>query len=50
MYFIIFFFIQPAGGQSNILFSEEPEVKTSKKIHDQKFQEVTGNGIFKGDE
>ncbi|CDY63931.1 BnaC07g51350D [Brassica napus] len=40
----------PAGGQSNILFSEEPEVKTSKKIHDQKFQEVTGNGIFKGDE
>ncbi|KAF2587732.1 hypothetical protein F2Q70_00033725 [Brassica cretica] len=40
----------PAGGQSNILFSEEPEVKTSKKIHDQKFQELTGNGIFKGDE
>ncbi|CAN6984202.1 hypothetical protein BRARA_A00076 [Brassica rapa] len=39
----------PAGGQSNILFSEEPEVKTSKKIHDQKFQELTGNGIFKGD-
>ncbi|KAH0940451.1 hypothetical protein HID58_000088 [Brassica napus] len=42
-------FEQPAGGQSNILFSEEPEVKTSKKIHDQKFQELTGNGIFKGD-
>ncbi|KAJ4898759.1 Uncharacterized protein Rs2_12710 [Raphanus sativus] len=40
----------PAGGQSNILFSEEPEVKSSKKIHDQKFQELTGNGIFKGDE
>ncbi|KAF8109600.1 hypothetical protein N665_0094s0066 [Sinapis alba] len=41
----------PAGGQSNILFSEEPEVKTSsKKIHDQKFQELTGNGIFKRDE
>ncbi|KAF8093142.1 hypothetical protein N665_0389s0006 [Sinapis alba] len=40
----------PAGGQSNILFSEEPEMKSSKKIHDQKFQELTGNGIFKGDE
>ncbi|CAH2076038.1 unnamed protein product, partial [Thlaspi arvense] len=40
----------PAGGQSNILFSEEPVVKTSKKIHDQKFQELTGNGIFKGDQ
>ncbi|XP_024005274.1 uncharacterized protein LOC112082193 [Eutrema salsugineum] len=40
----------PAGGQSNILFSEEPVVKTSKKIHNQKFQELTGNGIFKGDE
>lgn len=43
-------FRQPAGGQSNILFSEEPVVKTSKKIHNQKFQELTGNGIFKGDE
>ena len=43
-------FQQPAGGQSNILFSEEPVVKTSKKIHNQKFQELTGNGIFKGDE
>ncbi|KFK30550.1 hypothetical protein AALP_AA7G276600 [Arabis alpina] len=40
----------PAGGQSNILFSEEPVVKTSKKIHNQKFQELTGNSIFKGDE
>ncbi|KAF2541194.1 hypothetical protein F2Q68_00028593 [Brassica cretica] len=46
----IFTLDEPAGGQSNILFSEEPEVKTSKKIHDQKFQELTGNGIFKGDE
>lgn len=44
------FFQQPAGGQSNILFSEEPVVKTSKKIHNQKFQELTGNSIFKGDE
>ena len=25
-------------------------MKTSKKIHDQKFQELTGNGIFKGEE
>ncbi|KAG2245010.1 hypothetical protein Bca52824_093150 [Brassica carinata] len=40
---LTYLFQQPAGGQSNILFSEEPEVKTSKKIHDQKFQEVTGN-------
>ncbi|GAB4847285.1 hypothetical protein Ancab_026329 [Ancistrocladus abbreviatus] len=39
----------PAGGQSNILFSEEPVVKISKKLHNQKFQELTGNGIFKGD-
>ncbi|XP_031268537.1 uncharacterized protein LOC116127014 [Pistacia vera] len=39
----------PAGGQSNILFSEEPVVKTAKKIHNQKFQELTGNDIFKGD-
>lgn len=39
----------PAGGQSNILFGEEPEVKTTKKIHNQKFQELTGNDIFKGD-
>ncbi|TXG60680.1 hypothetical protein EZV62_015253 [Acer yangbiense] len=39
----------PAGGQSNILFSEDPMVKTSKKIHNQKFQELTGNDIFKGD-
>ncbi|XP_038687895.1 uncharacterized protein LOC119987158 isoform X2 [Tripterygium wilfordii] len=39
----------PAGGQSSILFSEEPVVKTSKKIHNQKFAELTGNDIFKGD-
>ncbi|KAL5556032.1 hypothetical protein UlMin_038268 [Ulmus minor] len=39
----------PAGGQSNILFSEEPVVKTTKKIHNQKFTELTGNNIFKGD-
>lgn len=39
----------PAGGQSNILFGEEPVVKTSRKIHNQKFAELTGNDIFKGD-
>ncbi|KAI3451148.1 hypothetical protein Pfo_007813 [Paulownia fortunei] len=39
----------PAGGHSNILFGDEPEVKTSKKIHNQKFAELTGNDIFKGD-
>ncbi|KAF2284050.1 hypothetical protein GH714_018514 [Hevea brasiliensis] len=40
---------QPAGGQSNILFGEEPVARTSKRIHNQKFQELTGNDIFKGD-
>ncbi|XP_020700494.1 uncharacterized protein LOC110112569 [Dendrobium catenatum] len=39
----------PAGGQSNITLSEEPVDKTAKKIHNQKFQELTGNDIFKGD-
>ncbi|KAM7276556.1 hypothetical protein ACFE04_018422 [Oxalis oulophora] len=39
----------PTGGQSNILFSEEPVTNTTKKIHNQKFQELTGNDIFKGD-
>lgn len=31
------------------MFSEVPVTKTTKKIHDQKFQELTGNDIFKGD-
>ncbi|XAR62167.1 DNA oxidative demethylase [Bertholletia excelsa] len=41
----------PAGGQTNDMFSEVPEpvLKTTKKIHDQKFTELTGNDIFKGD-
>ncbi|XP_050208301.1 uncharacterized protein LOC126657633 [Mercurialis annua] len=39
----------PAGGQSNILFGEEPETKVTKKLHNQKFHELTGNDIFKGD-
>ncbi|XP_042486414.1 uncharacterized protein LOC122066643 isoform X2 [Macadamia integrifolia] len=39
----------PAGGQSNLMFSEETVTKTAKKIHNQKFQELSGNNIFKGD-
>ncbi|CAL5057549.1 unnamed protein product [Urochloa decumbens] len=39
----------PAGGRSNIVFGEEPVIKTAKKIHDQKFHELTGNNIFKED-
>ncbi|XP_052196747.1 uncharacterized protein LOC127804065 [Diospyros lotus] len=40
----------PAGGQSNILFGNEPPVvRTTKKIHNQKLSELTGNDIFKGD-
>ncbi|TKY60287.1 Alpha-ketoglutarate-dependent dioxygenase alkB-like 2 [Spatholobus suberectus] len=39
----------PAGGRSNILFGEEPVKKTIRKIHDQKFADLTGNNIFKGD-
>lgn len=36
----------PAGGQMS---SEEPVVKTAKKIYNQKFSELSGNDIFKGD-
>lgn len=39
----------PAGGPSNITFSEDPVTKTAKKIHNQKFQELTGNNIFNED-
>ncbi|KAF5740223.1 hypothetical protein HS088_TW11G00289 [Tripterygium wilfordii] len=35
----------PAGGQT----SEEPVNKTAKKIYNQKFAELSGNNIFKGD-
>lgn len=38
----------PAGGQSNIMSDEEP-LKTAKKIYNQKFAELSGNDIFKGD-
>ncbi|KAI8015552.1 DNA oxidative demethylase ALKBH2 [Camellia lanceoleosa] len=40
---------QPAGGQSSDLFNEEPIIKTAKKIPNQKFAELNGNNIFKGD-
>ncbi|KAL5779679.1 hypothetical protein ACOSQ2_010416 [Xanthoceras sorbifolium] len=39
----------PTGGQSNIASSEEPVVKTAKKIYDKKFAELSGNNVFKGD-
>lgn len=39
----------PAGGQSNIMSDEEPLMKTAKKIYNQKFTELSGNDIFKGD-
>lgn len=39
----------PAGGHSNIIFGDDPDVKATKKIHNQKFQELTGNNIFKED-
>ncbi|XP_059461062.1 uncharacterized protein LOC132190172 isoform X1 [Corylus avellana] len=39
----------PAGGQSNIMSDEEPVMKTAKKIYNQKFAELSGNDIFKGD-
>ncbi|MQM22569.1 hypothetical protein Taro_055623 [Colocasia esculenta] len=41
--------VKPAGGQSNIMLGEEPVIKTAKKIHNQKFAELSGNDIFKGD-
>ncbi|KAE8693222.1 putative Nitric oxide synthase-interacting protein [Hibiscus syriacus] len=39
----------PAGGQKSIQVSGEPVIKTAKKIHNHKLQELTGNGIFKED-
>ncbi|KAK9166575.1 hypothetical protein Scep_001766 [Stephania cephalantha] len=40
----------PAGGRTNItLGGDEAAIKTAKKIHNQKFQELTGNDIFKED-
>ena len=39
----------PAGGPSDISLSEETVIKTARKIHTQKFQELTGNDIFKED-
>ncbi|KAJ0975061.1 hypothetical protein J5N97_017026 [Dioscorea zingiberensis] len=39
----------PAGVPSNITLTEEQVIKTSKKIHNQKFQDLSGNDIFKED-
>lgn len=39
----------PAGGQSSITSTEEPVMKTAKKIYDKKFTELSGNDIFKGE-
>ncbi|OAY58147.1 uncharacterized protein LOC110603582 isoform X2 [Manihot esculenta] len=36
----------PAGGRMS---SEDPVMKTAKKIYNQKFNDLSGNGIFKGD-
>ncbi|KAH9756609.1 N-lysine methyltransferase [Citrus sinensis] len=41
--------LTPAGDQSSISSTEEPVMKTSKKIYDKKFSELSGNDIFKGD-
>lgn len=41
--------LQRADGQSNFSFSEQPVKILRKKMHDQKFAEMTGNNIFKGD-
>ncbi|KAL6527366.1 hypothetical protein OROGR_016456 [Orobanche gracilis] len=37
------------GGQSNGALDQEPVMKTAKKIPNQKFTELSGNNIFKGD-
>nr|CAD1825155.1 unnamed protein product [Ananas comosus var. bracteatus] len=38
-----------AGDLSGVISDEETAIKTAKKIHTQKFQDLTGNNIFKGD-
>lgn len=39
----------PSGGPSNEVSGEDAMVKTSKKIPEKKFAELSGNDIFKGD-
>ncbi|KFK32829.1 hypothetical protein AALP_AA6G292600 [Arabis alpina] len=42
--------VKASNGQSgNRLFSEEHVVKSTKKIHDPRVQQLTSNGIFKSD-
>ncbi|EYU28495.1 hypothetical protein ABFS82_03G022500 [Erythranthe guttata] len=40
---------EPTSHNSNGVSSEEPAIKTAKKIPNQKFTELSGNNIFKGD-
>lgn len=44
----LYYSIQPGGGPGNGT-SEEAVIKTAKKIPTQKFAELSGNNIFKGD-
>ncbi|GMH31392.1 hypothetical protein Nepgr_033235 [Nepenthes gracilis] len=37
------------GGGQNLVFGEEPAMKTAKKIYNQKFAQLSGNDIFKED-
>ncbi|KAL4368285.1 hypothetical protein GQ457_05G014570 [Hibiscus cannabinus] len=37
----------PPGGHTGIPLSGEPVIKPAKKIHNQKFQDLSGNDIFK---
>ncbi|CAI0420290.1 unnamed protein product, partial [Linum tenue] len=39
----------PRSIRTSVKVSNDSVVKTAKKIHNQKFQELTGNNIFKGD-
>eukprot|EP00249_Psilotum_nudum_P010168 c22377_g1_i1 orf=355-1365(-) len=39
----------PAGGRSQITFGQETRGKSSRRVHNQKVAELTGNNIFKGD-
>lgn len=41
--------MQPAAGRSNILLGEEIVRKTFRKVHEQKYADLTGNNVFMGD-
>lgn len=40
---------RPAAGRSNILLGEEIVRKTFRKVHEQKYADLTGNNVFMGD-